>query len=279
MAILLALLTGCSRQVAPEIPEAALLVELFALNVGKADAILITVGEQRFLVDTGTKAGYDELEEKLRKLEVTHLDCVFLTHTDKDNGGGMKKLSESDIEVDRWYAASIYYEKDADDHQAVKAASERGAEVTWLSAGDLVELGGGCRFEVLAPLVVDTACENNNSLVLRLITPEGNALLAGDMEKEGEQRLLASGADLSAVYLKVAHHGRDDATGAAFAAAVSPRAAVISTYTPDQPDSPAASVVKTLQAAGASVYVTQDDSMGIRIALRGGYAVLLDSEK
>lgn len=284
VALLAALLLLCSCGQAPaestdHTKESEMTVELFALNVGKADAILVTVGEKRFLVDTGTKDGYNRLEEMLKELGVTRLDGVFLTHTDKDHGGGMKQLSKSDISVDTWYAASIFCEKKPDKHQAVLAARERGTEVHWLNAGDVIELGEACRFEVLGPLTPDEQCENNNSLVLRLVTPEGIALLTGDMEKEGEARLMASGVDLSADYLKVAHHGRDDATSAAFVAAVSPQVAVISTSTAERPDSPAEEVLDILEGSGAWTYVTQDQEMGIRVALRAGEAVLLGAKE
>lgn len=268
-------LTGCTiNPSADDVPEANLNVELIALNVGKADAIYVAVGDRHYLIDTGTKSGYDHLEDMLESLGVTHLDGVFLTHTDKDHGGGMKKLAESDISVSAWYAASIYCKKDAENHQAIKAAKKRDTEVIWLNAGDSLEIGHECRFEILGPLVPDTNNENNNSLVMRLVTPEGNALLAGDMEQEAEERLLLSGADVSAVYLKVAHHGRDDATGEAFAAAVSPEVAVISTCTLEQPDSPAEEVLQTLEHVGASVYVTQDSEIGVRVILRGGQAIV-----
>lgn len=275
-AVLLTLvLAGCAVNHPQEVPEAKIKVELMALNVGKADAILITIEDRNYLVDTGTKDGYDDLERMLKANGASHLQGVFLTHTDKDHGGGMKKLSESDIQVDAWYASAIYHEKDAEDHQAIKAAKKRRTEVCWLSAGDTLDIGYDCRFEILGPLTPDTGNENNNSLVMRLVTPEGNALLTGDMEHGAEERLLRSGADISAVYLKVGHHGRYDATGAVFAKAVSPDVAVISTYTPDQPDSPSEEVIRTLNAVGATVYVTQDNGEGVRVALRGGHAVVI----
>ncbi len=288
--LLTAMLAGCSAPeaagVGDSMPTGApamnadgadedLMVEIFAMNVGKADAILVTVGERCYLVDTGTKDSYDTMKAHLDRLGVDHLNGVILTHTDKDHGGGMEKLSESEISVDAWYASSLYYEKKTEKHQAVKAARERNTEVIWLNAGDVLDLGDGCCFEVLSPQILDTEDENNNSMVLRLVTPEGNALLAGDMEKEAEAILLASGADLSAAYLKVGHHGRDDATSAAFAASVAPQIAVISTDSVEQPDSPAPVVLAALEAAGATVYVTQDYEAGVRVALRNGQAVFV----
>lgn len=270
----LCLLSGGAR--AEKISE-NMNVEIIALNVGKADAILVRLGEDDYLIDAGLKKNFEALEEALKTLEVTSLRGVFLTHTDKDHGGGLVKLAESGVTIDAIYASSLYYEKSYDKHQAVKAAKALDMEVTWLNAGDVIDVGAGCTFEVLSPLTLDTEDENNNSLVLRLTTAEGTALLAGDMELEAEAALMATNAGaLEADYLKVAHHGRDDATSAAFARLVSPQIAVISTDRDDEPRSADSQVIEVLEAAGAQVYVTEDFELGVRVRLEDGQAILLD---
>ena len=272
--LLVGALCGCAA--AANGPETTLLVEITAFNVGKADAILVRVGEKAYLIDAGTKKGFGDLAWALEQEGVTRLDGVFLTHVDKDHGGGLKPLAKTDISIDAFYASPYFFKKDAEDNQIVQAARARGMEVTWLEAGDAVEIAEDCRFEVLSPLGPDPEDENNNSLVMKLITPEGRALLTGDMEKEGEQLLLATEADLSAVYLKVAHHGRDTATSTAFAEAVSPEIAVISTDTVEEPRSADPDVVKRLEKAGATVYVTEDHERGVKVRLEGGHAVYVE---
>ena len=130
---------------------------------------------------------------------------------------------------------------------------------------------------MLGPLSLDEQDENNNSLVLRLVTPEGTALLMGDAELEEEAEIIAASADkLDADYLKVAHHGRDDATSAAFARMVSPQIAVISTDRTDEPRSAATSVIASLEDAGAAVYITEHFELGVRVRLKGGQAELIE---
>ena len=75
------------------------------INVGKADAILLMLGEERYLVDTGTKDTYDQLENVLGLYGVSKLDAVFITHTDKDHVGGLKKLEQSGMMV---FVRSVY---------------------------------------------------------------------------------------------------------------------------------------------------------------------------
>ena len=76
-------------------------VQALFINVGKADAALFFLDDQRFLVDTGTKDSYDQLERVLEAYGVTRLNGVVITHTDKDHVGGLKKLLKSEIAVDR----------------------------------------------------------------------------------------------------------------------------------------------------------------------------------
>lgn len=259
--------------------ETDMLVEITALNVGKADAILVRADEKLYLIDTGTKKGFDLLKDALNTLGVTRLDGVFLTHTDKDHGGGLEKLAGSDVTIGAVYAPSIYYEKKEEKHQAVKAAKTLGQEVIWLNKGDVIDVGAGAYFTVLAPEIIDPSCENNNSLVMMLTTPEGRALFAGDMEFEEEAMLLESDFDLDADYLKVSHHGREDATSALFIARVSPKAAVISTDSEEEPRSPGPRVMRELEESGALVLVTQDYDIGVSIRLRNGQIEVSEAAK
>lgn len=251
-------------------------VLIYAVNVGKADAIIVKVNEKYYLIDAGTSDSYPALERALESAGVSSLAGVFLTHTDKDHGGGMVKLSKSEMSVDAWYAPAIFFEKDIDDHQANEAAAIRGQDVSWLRAGDIIDIDGESSFTVLAPINTDEDDENNNSLVMMLTTPGGKALFTGDMMLGEETDLLMSGVDLKCDYLKVGHHGGPRATGSMFLLAASPEVAVISTSTDERPATPDPDVMERLRAAGVSVYVTQDYEMGVLASLSGGKVYLLD---
>ena len=245
---------------------------LTAINVGKGDALLLSVGEENYLIDTGRNWAWGRLQSALTQLGIAHLDGVILTHTDEDHAGSMELLAQTDISVDAWYAAAQYASpKKAEKHPLVKAVGIRGQQVVWLNAGDEIACAGGT-MRVLAPFAVDPDNENNNSLVLHVETADGTLLLTGDMELAEEQQLLQSGVDLAADVLKVAHHGEDDATSVALARAVKPQVAVICTDSYEEPDTPDAKVLAVLESVGADTYVTQDAGMAVRIALTDGQA-------
>lgn len=241
------------------------------INVGKADAALLWLDGERWLVDTGHKDSHDQLARVLDAYGVSHLDGVVITHTDKDHAGGLKKLLKNGYTIGRLYAGALHSEKSAEDHPAYEAAEKYGVPLTWLSAGDEIALGS-CTLRVLGPLRVDSAKENNNSLVLRLATPEGDMLLTGDMELPEEADLLAAGLIQPAAVLKVAHHGEDDATSKQFLLAARPQWAVISTSTRQEPDTPDPKILSRLWEIGSTTAVTQDAEVGILITLSAGRA-------
>lgn len=243
------------------------------INVGKADAILLELDDQRFLVDTGTKGSYDELERALALYGVQRLDGVILTHTDKDHVGGLKKLLKGGMEVGMLYAGALHSEPSMEEHPVYEAAQAYGVALTWLSAGDAVAAGASS-FEVLGPLEQDAFNENNNSLVLNLQTPQGSILLTGDMELDEEAALLERGLIPQATVLKVAHHGEDDSTSRLFVQTVMPKAAVISTSTAEEPDTPDDKILRRLWEVKALVAVTQDATVGMLVTLRGGEAAV-----
>ena len=246
-------------------------VELFAVNVGKGDALVVRAGDYTCLIDTGKENAQEQLEVALKALGVEALDAVFITHTDKDHVGGLKWLRESDIEIRAIYASRYYPNTTEKKHPAVKAAKKLDLTVNWLGAGDSVPLGdSGAVFRVLAPAMEIPGDEDDNSLVMMLESPDGRILLTGDMEHVEEAALLTSGADLRCDVLKVANHGDSDATSAALIAACAPSVALISTDSAEKPGTPDAGIVRNLQGIGCAVCVTQDASLGIRVTLDGG---------
>ena len=243
-------------------------LSLYAINVGKADALLLRSGKTAYLIDTGTEDSYPKLEKALQAEGITHLDGVILTHTHKDHTGGLEYLMDSGIEIDQVYASG-YYNRKEKKHPAVQALKGTEREVNWLLSGDSLPLEGG-KLEVLGPLVHDEEKENNNSLVLLATGGGGTMLLAGDMEFPEEKTLLNAGLIPHADVLKVGNHGNPDATGEDFLEAVSPRAAVFSTDSDVEPDTPAFRIVKWLNAHQVAVYQTQETENGVLITLKNG---------
>ena len=256
--------SGGSVGAEEEAPE----LSLYAINVGKADALLLRSGKTAYLIDTGTEDSFPALLKALKAEGITYLDGVILTHTHKDHAGGLEYLLDSDIEIGQVYASG-YYNKKEKKHPAVKALNDLNRKPVFLLSGDTLPLDGGT-LEVLGPLVHDEEKENNNSLVLLATGGGGTMLLAGDMEFPEEKTLLNAGLISHADVLKVGNHGNPDATGEAFLEAVSPKAAVFSTNTEEEPDTPAARIINWMNRHDVAVYQTQETESGVLITLKNG---------
>ena len=243
-------------------------MSLLAINVGKADALLLRSGETAYLIDTGTEDSFDQMFRVLKQEGVSSLTGVILTHTDKDHTGGFEQLVESGMDIGAVYASAYYNKKSEKKHPAVKALKGTGKSVVFIKGGDSLPLDGG-ELRVLGPLEKSDDKDDNNSLVMLAEGGGGTMLLAGDMEFP-EESLLKAGVLPHADVLKVGNHGDDDATSDALIRAVSPKVAVISTSTEEKPSTPAARVMRLLNSWKITVLQTQEAKNGVLITLRGG---------
>ena len=260
--LLLALILLCSCARAEET------MTLHAVNVGKADALILRCGEHAYLIDTGTEESWGRLSCALNINGITRLDGVIVTHTDDDHGGGCAALSQSSVEIGAWYAP-VWYTCKESKHPVINAAALRDQKVVWLEQGMTLPLGDGM-LTVLGPVEEDPDKENNNSLVLLAEGGDGSILLAGDMEMPEEESLLERRLIPRADVLKVGNHGEGDATSLTLVNQVKPKVAVISTNTEEEPDTPDEDVLRNLSRVGAKVLQTQDSDAGVLVSIRGG---------
>ena len=265
--VLIMLLTGPASAIAKVARNEA---KLLCLNIGKADCMLLLYGNTNWLIDTGYEVTYNALKTALDEYQIDHLDGVFLTHCHEDHDGGLMPLAQSNIPVNAWYASSVWFDVEEGEHPAVLAAKERGEEITWLSAGDIIPVDADTSFTVLGPLDINEENENNNSLVLLFSSPAGSILLCGDMKKDEEKDLLNAGNIPSCSLLKVGHHGDNGTFSKHFLTAVRPETAVISTSTAQEPDTPAPSTLHKLKEIGCAAYVTQDFHDAVLFTLSNG---------
>lgn len=100
---------------------------------------------------------------------------------------------------------------------------------------------------------------NASSCVLRIETPHGAVLLAGDIGHREEATLLRDGAGaLRADVVVVPHHGSAGSSSPAWVEAVSPQLALVSAGHGNRFRHPRPEVVARWQAAGAEVLNTAD---------------------
>ena len=238
---------------------------LTVLDVGQGDCLALQAGDWSFLVDGGSssesRVGKYRILPYLKQQGIRRLEGIFLTHPDQDHMNGIRELleaqaaRETQLTVRTLFLPSWMRETE-EDRELSGLAAAGGTRVRYLQAGDEIR-AGGCRIEVLYPepgLFPEEGEENGASLVLGLHYGTAGFLLTGDLEGEGEEKLLEKLG--SYAYLKVAHHGSRNSTGEAFLDRVRPALCVISAPEHSIYGHPHEEVLERIRQAGGTVFCT-----------------------
>lgn len=225
--------------------------ELLAADIGQGNAVLVRTAGHALLYDTGPRyandsdAGQRVLVPLLRAYDV-RLDELMLSHRDSDHTGGAAAVLGAQPQ-----AGLLSSLEDGHELQRLRPARRCEAGQRW--AWD------GVTFEVLHPQASDYGVarrSNALSCVLRISNGERTALLAGDIEKAQEGRLVGQGARLRADWLLVPHHGSKTSSTAAFLDAVAPQTALVQAGYRNRFGHPAAEVVGRYEQRGIDVIAT-----------------------
>lgn len=210
-------------------PLAGNVLSVVVLDVGQGDSALVRAPSGRtMLVDAG---GSERLADEvviphLRRLGVTRLDYLLLTHPHQDHVGGMptvlKKLPVEVAVFSGQVSTNSAYRDFLTLVQQGKARAEKARR------GGVLDMGEGVKAEVLNPPEKLFAEDNDNSVVVKITYGQVSFLLTGDAEAKASDSMIEAGLNLRSTVLKVSHHGSADGTGKSFLSAVSPRYALIS---------------------------------------------------
>ncbi len=205
-------------------------LELDFYYVGQGDSIFIeTPNKKQVLIDGGP--GLAILEKLGKELPFwdRYIDLVVLTHPEHDHVGGLIEV------IKRYRVGGILttevVQETAEYREWKRVIDQKNIPLYIAQAGEIMHLDDEITFAILHPFESlagqGVKCTNNSSIVVRLAYNDFEVLLTGDIEKEVERALIASGVDLSADILKVPHHGSKSSSTREFIAAVDPIVAVI----------------------------------------------------
>ena len=199
-------------------------LEVRFLDVGKADAILISCEGHLAVLDAGTAVDGVTVSNYIRRNRMgDKLEYLIVSHPDSDHLDGI-----SDVLQQMPVGAFLRGPDHSEAYEPFgEALSRNGTPTRVLTPGDTFALGSA-QFQVLGPLT-SFSDTNNSSLVLRMTYQGTRFLFCGDIERKAELDLVEKGQDLQADVLKVAHHGSKTSSTEPFLEAVAPRIGVVST--------------------------------------------------
>jgi competence protein ComEC len=247
-------------------------LELTVLDVGQGDSLFVSFpGGHTMLVDgggelgsfrsagmrSGIDIGEDVISPYLWSRGFKQIDVVALTHAHEDHLGGLPAVLENFRVQELWLGRDIQIEAY---RNLLAVAREHGVRISHLKQGDSFS-----RENVSGTILWpdDTsesqAAKNDDSLVMRLTDGSQSFLLAGDIERPSERKILAEDQPVGVNFLKVAHHGSKTSTTDPFLAAAHPAFAAISVGRDNSFGHPSPEVTERLEAAGVHVYRTDRD--------------------
>jgi len=176
--------------------------EIHFMNVGQGDATLVMSQGKTLLIDTGGVLRFDISKDVLipyfKKLRITKLDTVIITHDDFDHNGGLPSLIDSfqvnqvldqpfvSFRLGQWTITNYQYFLDV-----------------------LVE-------------------DNERSLIIGIANSSCQWLIMGDATTKTENYLMDFFPNLQATFLRIGHHGSLTSTSSSFLDQIQPREAIIS---------------------------------------------------
>ena len=157
---------------------------------------------------------------------------------------------------------------------------EKGIKSTLAQAGQLINLGTiETTFEVINPAPNSTVPAMDNGVVLRLSDGTVSFLLTSDISQEAELDLITRRADLKSTVLKVAHHGSDTSSSAAFLAVVDPQMAVISVGKDNTFGHPGAETIQRLSDSVGPNKIYRTDKNGTVECITDGQRLWVKTER
>lgn len=279
---------------------------VWALDVGQGDCnVIFTKQSHCFIIDCGStsknKVGKNILIPFLKYHGIGRVNGVIITHPDIDHMNGILELlelgEEENIRIDGIYIGEFSFVNERKEwKELIYLADAASIPVYTMEQGDMLR-AGALSFECIYPLKeMKNVSGNAASLVMKLEYEDFQGLFTGDLEIEGEKRLLAEyggtnkstehevsdNVDLagdmgfvdnflfssdSCNFLKVGHHGSSGSSSVEFLQWLNPECAVISCGENNRYGHPHKETLERLEREDITYFITYEDG-AIRVGMQ-----------
>jgi len=217
-------------------------VDVVQLDVGQGLSMILRTRNHGLLYDAGPRSGEFDLGARvvlpaLRKLGVSELDLMLLSHADADHAGGALAVAQG-LPVKRVVGGET--------ERLPAALGTQGCV-----SGEQWEWDG-VTFELWQ--WPDATDGNQMSCVLRVQANGERLLLTGDIDREAERALLATPLGAPVDWLQAPHHGSRSSSSWPFLQRLAPKAVLISRGRSNAFGHPHPQVLERYQAVGSTIY-------------------------
>ena len=219
---------------------------LFAGTQEDADCAILLSSDACVVIDTGEEQDAEHILELLEKEGVKQIDCLILTHPDKDHIGGAPALMEN---MPIQMIVVPYYGKQKNNYDVLLAdAKELGISVLTPARSRALNYGE-LSLRIWPPQ--ETYYEKDNDYSLAVLVSHGDVRMffAGDAQKNRMEEILTYNLPRTDLY-KVSCHGRNFTEGRQVIDEICPQYAVVTSAAPDR------GIEQALLSAGAEIVCT-----------------------
>lgn len=226
------------------------------LDVGQGQSVLVRTGDFLTLVDCGGDGRDnpgDVAADYLQALGRGGIDLLVVSHYHGDHANGVPQLL-SRVSVGEIALPDV--EEDAPIRAAILAeAEEKGIPVRFVREDTRFALEGDRAVSVFAPMSEEGGA-NERGLTVLAAVGRTDVLITGDMEREGELRLVETAALPDIEVLVAGHHGSSTSATPELLEAVRPDLALISAGENNKYGHPDWDTLVRLDEIGAKIYRT-----------------------
>lgn len=251
-------MTSCGQNIQKQnsiLPQVTGEFIVSVLKVGKADAIVLQTANHSVIIDCGEADDSKEILKYLSKNDISKIDCMFITHFDKDHVGGAADILNN-IETEQ--IITPLYEGSNDEYcNYIKAAKENNITPLTLTE-NMTFILDDVLFEIYPPQK-SSYKESDNDFSLAISAKHGNNsfLFTGDAEAERLSEILRQTNEKYA-FLKVPHHGQRNKNTQKFIERINPSYSVITCSEKNTADT---ETINILESVGSAVYLTENGNV------------------